>query len=72
MPLAASALQHSDKLRGQSVDISCVAQTPMASLVNHFRHAPDSRSHDRQTDRSCFQEDPRQSFPMRREQKGIE
>ena len=72
MQLAVLVLQQSDELRGESVDISYVAQPPMATLSNHFRDAPDSRRHDRQADRSCLQEDPRQSFPMRCEQKRIE
>jgi hypothetical protein len=44
----------------------------MTTLDNHFLNTPDSRGHNWQADGSCFQENARQSFPMRREQKRIE
>jgi hypothetical protein len=65
-------LQNSDELCGQPRDVPRVAQPPMTTPNNHFFNASNSRRHDWQADGSCFQEDAWQSFPMRREQKGIE
>jgi hypothetical protein len=44
----------------------------MSTLDNRFTNTPDSRGHYWEADGSGFQEDTRQSFPMRRKQKSIE
>ena len=59
--------QHSEEMSRQAGNISCVTQPSVVSLDNRFLDTSDSGGHDRQTNRSCFQENSGQSFPMRRE-----